>query len=48
MMEPRDPPSFRSLLIANLRVVGWALGLMLVAYALWRGLAELFPDDGSF
>ena len=44
MASERDEPTFRSLLLGNLRVVAWAMALMLVAYGMWRALAWLFPD----
>jgi len=44
MAEPKPSPSFASLLMANLRVVGSALLLALVCYGIWRGTAALFPD----
>jgi len=37
-------PSLRALLLANLRVVGFACALAVLAYGVWRGLAALFPE----
>ena len=44
--DPKPEPGFGELLLANLRVVGWACVLGFAAYALWRGLRRLFPEVG--
>ncbi len=41
---PPTEPTFAELLSANLRIVGAALALAVVAFALWRALAWLFPE----
>ena len=43
-MEEREEPTFGELLRCNLRIVGVALVVLVLAYALWRGLAVLFPE----
>ena len=43
--SPRPPsPSFGQLLVANLKVLGYGLLLLVFAYGVWRGLRVLFPE----
>ena len=41
---PREAPSFRALLAANVRVLTWLALAALLAWGVWRGLRWLFPD----
>ena len=41
---PSREPTFAELLFSNLKVVGWAVALAVVAYFVWRGLRQLFPE----
>ncbi len=42
--EEKPAPSFGALLGANLKVLGIALLLALLAFGIWRGLSALFPE----